>query len=328
MMHTGEKRREFVLKHWRLQDLEPFRFLREFLSGLNETHIEKIGPVVLTKFSQEKQSKNYVLGISQALSLWLEYLRIAEFDQKNVNVLKPVKGNIITPVVFSLLEVEFLSERALRDWYSETFDNSKAILDEPRNILIDLSKEVDDEKRGEMFKRFIVACALRLGFTYRTQDSIIYSNSKISFKDNSGGGDIVLFFHHPVESRKETFEGGAIACEAKSTESNVGSKAVGQARNLSAKVRLEYPKYVVFPIVVSRSKCGFDQSGRDQATPDVVHITEKILMGIIEQQREQLNINGNLVLPSHFLMLLDSLIRDESLEPNEVEVRKRVQGLL
>ena len=49
-------------------------------------------------------------------------------------------------------------------------------------------------------------------------------------------GDVVLFSHFPLHSKDKTFTGAGLACEAKSTESNIGSGAVNQARGLCKKI--------------------------------------------------------------------------------------------
>ena len=327
LRYIDAKRMEFCLRHWRLQDVEPFLFLRTQLAQQNAPiKTGDLADSVRTKFLPEEQwTRDERQALGEALVSWLEYLHLAEKKDSSVRY---VGGSITTPSVFALLEVEFLKERELRDWFVEAFANPRPIVDTCRDVLAKISLEKDDQDRGMLFHEFISETGRRLGFSPRTRNSPNEGSPRVSFASSRGGGDVVLFFHHPVESRSQTFQGGALACEAKSTEGNVGSKAVGQARNLVSKVREAFPEYLVTPAIVSRSIIGYDGSGLDLAPPEVLHITNECLMTLLEIQRQQFSAGGRLILPPHVFELLDGFTRGENLQPTPEQVSVRMKDIL
>ncbi len=324
--YTGTKRVEFILRHWRLQDYEPFRYLRtQLASRSNGARAVDLAELVRIKFLAEARwGTEDRRAYGEALVAWMQLLRLVEMKGGSVEY---VGGTVVTPSVLSLLEVEFLRQRELRDWFVENLESPRQVVDDCRFMLEHVAKEADDEKRGKLFPRFVAEAARRFGFSPRTRNSPYESAQKVSFEENKGGGDVVLYFHHPVESSSGTFQGCAIACEAKSTEGNVGSKAVGQARNLAAKIREAYPEYVVFPVIVSRSKVGLDPSGVELAPPDVFHLSADCLLALLEHQRELLIGGKPLILPSRVLQLLDGMMKDEILQPAPEELIQRVLKL-
>jgi hypothetical protein len=314
LRYVDEKRVEFVLRHWRLQDIEPFQFLREQLSQ-QDTPIKMadLADSVRIKFLPDEQwTRDERQAFADALGSWLEYLHLVE---KEGSAVRYIGGNIVTPSVFALLEVEFLRERELRDWFVEGFANPRSIVDSCREILGKIALEKDDQERGNLLHEFIFETGKRLGFSPRMRNSPHEGTARVSFETAKGGGDVVLFFHHPVESRSITFQGGALACEAKSTEGNIGSKAVGQARNLASKVREAFPEYFVYPAIISRSTIGYDGSGLDLAPPEVVHLTSEGLIALLEIQRSQFSAGGRLILPPHIFAVLDEFTKNDNLQP-------------
>jgi len=325
--YTGQKRVEFTVRHWRLQDMDPFRYIGERLSSTQTTvSSTDVADLVRAKFSpQERWDATERRAFGDAFVAWLEYMHLAKREGDKVTF---VGGEVATPSVLSLLEVEFLKERELRDWFAQRFDSVNAISVEPLSFLGKIPLESEDKVRSELFERFVLSTCERLGFSSRSRNPYFNERSGLTFDDNKGGGDIVLFYHHPLETRLRTFHGAAIACEAKSTEGNVGSKAVGQARNLVTRVQGIFPEYYVVPLVVSRSKVGYDPSGRDQAPPDVVHITDQSFIRVLNVQKRQVSSAGRLLLPSHILQVLDGLVKDEHLEPTPSDLEGRMQGVL
>lgn len=222
--------------------------------------------------------------------------------------------------VLSLVEVEFLKERELFDWFVEDFENPKEILKKPLEVLNDIELEDDDDRRGKLFQKFVAISFRRLGFFPRTRNSPHEKRSRLSFKDNLGGGDVALFFHHPISTSSRIYLGGSLACEAKSTESNVGGKAVGQARNLRTKIEERFSEYLVQPVVVSRSCIGYDPSGRNLAPPEVIHLTANGIIRILELQKRRLDRGESLILPTHIFQMLDDLVKSEIIEPKPEEL--------
>lgn len=327
LRYTNAKRVEFILRHWRLQDAEPFLYLRHYLSSApGRTTCSELADVIKVKFlPRDKWGPEDRKGYGRALAAWMSYLHLVQVEDDAVTY---AGGGVITPSPHSLLEVEFLRERELRDWFIEEFSSPKSLCEDCKGFLDRIDKEADDGARGTLFHRFIATSARRLGFSPRTRNSSFENGSPISFSTSFGGGDLVLYFHHPVDSREKTFSGGALACEAKSTESSVGSKAVGQARNLASKIEEAFPDYLVMPVVVSRSRIGFDRSGQDQAPPEVVHLTDHGIMALLDIQRKQFSNRGRLVMPPLVFQLLDSFIQNEGLEPRPDEIASRAMVLL
>lgn len=327
LRYSDGKRVEFVVRHWRLQAIEPFLYLRQYLaSATGRVICSDLADAVKVRFlPRDKWGGEDRKGYGKALAAWMEYMNLVRVE---LDVVTYVGGGVITPSPHSLLEVEFLRERELRDWFIEEFDSPKSIVEECKGLLNNITKETSDEARGALFHRFIAVSARRLGFSPRTRNSLLERDLPVSFSTSFGGGDLVLYFHHPIDSRLKTYQGGALACEAKSTESSIGSKAVGQARNLASKVQEAFPEHLVVPVVVSRSRIGFDRSGQDQAPPEVVHLTDSCVMELLEAQKKQLSGRGRLVLPPLVFQILDSFIQDENLEPQPDDIASKARLLL
>jgi len=141
-------------------------------------------------------------------------------------------------------------------------------------------------------------------------------------------GDVALFFHHPVSTSSHTYLGGSLACEAKSTESNVGGRAVGQARNLRMKIQERFSDYLVQPIVVSRSNVGYDPSGRNLAPPEVIHITANGIIKMLMLQKKRLDRGESLILPTHIFQILDNFVKNEIIEPKPDELADCLENVI
>ena len=256
--------------------------------------------------------------VSECYAKWLELLRLTETIQEGVLW---IGGGVSVFDVTALAELDFLQDRALYDFLVERFLTPNNMLDDPLAILSSISVEEDDNKRGELFEDFIFSCSTLLGFSTRSRAGPRERGTSLSYQSNKGGGDLVLLSHFPIHTASTEFEGCALACEAKSTEGQVGSKAVGQARNLKAKIEETYHNYLVYPIIVSRAKFGYDGSGRDLAPPEVVLLTQDSLLEICKQQKERLERGDRLVLPVHVMAMIEELIRLQNLEPSIYHIK-------
>jgi len=327
LKYTNGKRIEFTRNHWRLQEKEPFRYLISQLSK-TATYIKfhEVADIIRVKFDPKiSWTKEKKLAIGKDYSKWLQYLGICKI--KN-NAIGYVGGFVKGFDVLSLVEVEFLKERELFDWFVEGFENPKEILKKPLEILDEIKKEDDDDRRGKLFQKFVAISFKRLGFFPRTKNSPHEMKSRLSFKDNLGGGDVALFFHHPVSTSSHTYLGGSLACEAKSTESNVGGRAVGQARNLRTKIKERFSDYLVQSMVVSRSNIGYDPSGRNLAPPEVIHLTANGIIKILDLQKKKLDRGEPLILPTHIFQMLDEFVKNEIIEPKPEELVDYLENLV
>lgn len=319
LRYTNGKRIEFTRNFWRLQEKEPFRYL---ISQLSETaqyiRFDEVADLIRIKFDPKTSlTKEKKLLLGEDYSRWLKYLGICKIKDNTIGY---VGGFVKGFDVLSLAEIEFLKERELFDWFVEDFENPKEILRKPLKILDEIKQEKDDTKRGKLFQKFVAVSFKRLGFFPRTKNSPHEKKSRLSFKDNLGGGDVALFFHHPVSTSTHTYLGGALACEAKSTESNVGGRAVGQARNLRTKIEERFSNYLVQPVVVSRSDIGYDPSGRNLAPPEVIHLTANGIIRMLELQKKRLDKGESLILPTHIFQMLDGFVKNEIVEPKPEEL--------
>lgn len=319
LKYTNGMRIEFTSNYWRLQEKEPYRYLINQLSKTSRyLRFNEVADLIRIKFDPKTSwTKEKKLRTGEDYSRWLEYLGICKITNNTVGY---VGGFVKGFDVLSLVEVEFLKERELFDWFVEDFENPKEILRKPLKILDEIKQEKDSAKRGKLFQKFVAVSFKRLGFFPRTKNSLHEKKSRLSFKDNLGGGDVALFFHHPVSSSTHTYLGGALACEAKSTESNVGGRAVGQARNLRTKIQERFSDYLVQPIVVSRSNIGYDPSGRNLAPPEVIHLTASGIIRILELQKKRLDSGESLILPTHIFQMLDEFVKNEIIEPKPEEL--------
>jgi len=319
LRYTNGKRIEFTRNYWQLQEKEPFRYLISQLPKIAQyIRFNEVADLIRIKFDPKTSwTKEKKLLLGEDYSRWLEYLGICKIKDNTVGY---VGGFVKGFDVLSLAEVEFLKERELFDWFVEDFENPKEILKKPREILDDIKQENEDARRGKLFQKFVAISFKRLGFFPRTKNSPHEKKSRLSFKDNLGGGDVALFFHHPVSTSSHTYLGGALACEVKSTESNVGGRAVGQARNLRTKIQERFSDYLVQPMVVSRSNVGYDPSGRNLAPPEVIHLTANGIIRILELQKKRLDRGGSLILPTHIFQMLDEFVKKEIIEPKPEEL--------
>jgi len=250
--------------------------------------------------------------VADSYSKWLELLRLVNLKDDSVVW---TGGGVSAFDFTSLAELAYLQDRTLYDKLVEEFATPKNILDEPHSLLQAVSSEKDDKKRGELFENFIACCFGRLGFSSRQRAGAREAASKLSFASNRGGGDVALLSHFPVRTLDKEFVGSGLACEAKSTEGQVGSKAVGQARNLAVKMREAFQGYFVQPIVVSRSAFGFDQSGRDLSPPEVVLLPANTLLEACKLQKERLEEGNSLLVPAYFHAVVEEHVKKERLEP-------------
>jgi len=53
-------------------------------------------------------------------------------------------------------------------------------------------------------------------------------------------------------------------------------------------IRENYAKYFVQPVIISQAECGYDGSGRRNAPPEVVHLTAKLILILLDVQKKRL----------------------------------------
>jgi hypothetical protein len=327
LRYTGTKRIDFLIAHARIQEKEPFSYLAQTLRntpGLVEK--QRIGELLRNRFDPgSRWTKEELATVSECYSKWMEFLRLTK--EGSAGILW-VGGGVTLFDVTALAELDFLQDRSLYDHLVETYPTSKNMLDEPHELLVSVANEKDDEARGKLFVDFIIACFKLLGFMPRRKAGARERETNLSYRDTRGGGDVVLLSHFPIHARSREFVGCALACEAKSTEGEVGSKAVGQARNLKTKVEEAYSGYLVYPIVVSRAKSGYDASGRDIAPPEVVLLNQDTLLEVCRLQKERLEKGDRLLLPVHIMAAIEELIKSEKLESSASDIRTILNNVL
>jgi hypothetical protein len=321
MNYTGNLRIKFLIENMKLQYSEPFQSLQHELSKKKWMTIKDVGDFLELKFPQKRKwSAKDTTDYGEAIVEWLVLLQVAKVNEGKI---EEIAGEVKTAGIIFYPEMGILLDRTIYDFLTEKFHTPSNLMDEPLEILKKTNEAKDENDKGDFFESFIGSVFCRLGFSPRLKDGIREKNTNLRFK-KGGGGDVILFCHFPIQSQKIIFHGYAIACEAKSTSSQVGSKAVGQARNFSKKVKESYPSYFVQPLVLSQSTCGYDDSGRRNAPPEVVHLTAKILLCLLTMQKERLEKGVCLITPTHFMLMLEQLIKKQNLEPDE----KTVQGLM
>jgi hypothetical protein len=229
------------------------------------------------------------------------------------------KGETKTTGILYYPEMSTLLHRSTYDFLIENFNTPHNILDEPYEILEKVNKAVDDNDKGNFFEIFIGSVFRRFGFSSRLRDGPKERKINLTFQ-RKGGGDVGLFCHFPFQTNQEVLHGYAIASEGKASENAIGSKAIGQARNLAIKIREYYPKYLVHTLVISQSKCGYDSSGREQAPPEVIHITAKCLLSLLDLQEKQLENDKPLLTPSSIALIFEELIKKQELEPQPTDI--------
>jgi len=251
-------------------------------------------------------------------------LRIAEVKNDTVTY---AKGEVKTTGIIYFPEMFELLERTLYDFLIENFNTPHNITNEPFELLEKTNKATNDNEKGELFELFISSVFKRFGFSPRLRDGVREQRANLTFQ-RKGGGDVGLLCHFPFQTEAEILHGYAIACEGKATESVIGSKAVGQARNFCTKIKEFYPKYLVHTLIVSQSTYGYDSSGREQAPPEVLHLNSKLLLGLLDLQEKRLEKNLPLITPIHIVLLFEELIKSQILEPKPETMLELLEKIL
>lgn len=326
LRYSGTKRTDFLISHVRMAEIEPLRYLANALKTQDSIEKTRVAEVIRNKFDPSSRwRKAESEEISECYARWLELLRLTKEDSTGIHW---IGGGVSAFDVTALAELDILQDRAHYDFLIENFSTPKNMLDEPHSILSSVASEKDDKRRGELFEGFLVSCFKLLGFNPRSRAGPRERGTSLSYQSTKGGGDVVLLSHFPVNTVTKEFVGCSLACEAKSTEGQVGSKAVGQARNLKTKIEETYPNYLVYPIVISRAKYGYDGSGRDIAPPEVILLNQDIILEVCKLQKERLERGDKLLLPVHIMAAIEEFIRSEKLEPSVDEVRATLNAIL
>jgi len=314
---TGQKRIDF-LKSSYLLAREPFKYLIEELGSLDKefTSLELSKVIKLKFFPKAKWEKTEPKQVGETYCSWLEYLGIIK---KEGEKFKYAGGKVIISGIEALKDFEFLMERALKHRIVDHITNSKEIIKNSLDILDKIESEQDDNKRGKLFQEFVKIAFLPLGFVCRKKNSH-YERELEVFKDNTGGGDVALFHHFPLHGKDVLFDGGILGCEAKSTKSNIGGKAVGQSRNFTKKLSEKFPKYFFQPIIISRSETGLDPSGIHLAPPEVIHLNHKCILKMLEIQKKRVENNEYLITPSEIFSFFEELVLEQKLQPSEKNI--------
>jgi hypothetical protein len=325
IQYTGNFRDKFLIDITKLQFREPFASLRQELSKKTQMTVKDVGDFLEMKFPQRRKwTVEEKADYSDAVVQWLIFLQIGKRDGKRIEYLG---GEVKTVGIIYYPEMGQLIDRTIYDSLTEQFHTPSNILDEPYDLLRKTNESQDDDEKGELFETFIGSAFRRFGFSSRLKDGVRERDTNLSFQ-KSGGGDVALFCHFPIQSQMEVLHGCAIACEAKATQGVVGSKAIGQARNLSKKIKENYLKYLVQPVILSQSASGFDESGRRNAPPEVVHFTAKVVLSLLDIQKKRLEKGLSLIVPMHVMSLIDRLIKQQTLEPDEKTAVEIVNSLV
>ena len=85
---------------------------------------------------------------------------------------------------------------------------------------------------------------------------------------------------------------------------------------------------MVQPLVLSQATCGYDGSGRRNAPPEVVHLTAKSVLNLLEVQKKRLEKGLGLITPIHIMLLLEKLVKEQNLEPEEKRVSEIIEMLV
>jgi hypothetical protein len=325
MYYTGNLRNKFLIENLKLQFCEPFASLRHELSKKTQMTIKDLGDFLEMKFPQRRKwSVEDKIDYSEAVAEWLILLQIAKREDKKIEYLG---GEVKTAGIIYYADMGKLLDRTIYDFLTEQFHTPKNMTDEPYELLGKTNQAKDDNEKGELFESFISCIFRRFGFSSRLKDGAREKSTNLTF-EKSGGGDVALFCHFPIQSQNEILRGCAIACEAKATGNVVGSKAVGQVRNFSKKIRENCPQYLVQPLILSQSTFGYDESGRRNAPPEVVHMTAKLVLSLLEIQRKRLEQGLSLITPIHIVLLLENLVKRETLQPDEKTVIEIIDNLV
>ena len=325
LRYSGNARIDFLIYYFKLQDREPFLSLQYELSRLNSMDIREIGEFLDTKFVHKgtwttKDKEEY----GESFAQWLVLLRIGVRKDNNI---KYSKGKVKTFELLIVPNMIQLMDRTLYDFLTENFHTPHNIFDEPYDLLGKANKTTVDKEKGDLFEAFIGSLFHRFGFSPRLRDGIREKNTNLTFK-RKGGGDVALFCHFPTPTEKQTYHGYAIACEGKAKENVIGSKAVGQARNLCKKIQELYPQYLVHTVIMSQSICGYDSSGREQAPPEVLHVSCRVMLKLLDLQKKRLEKGLSLITPVHIMFLLEELIKRQDLNPKPEIVMKIMDKII
>lgn len=321
LKYTDNARVDFMVSNVKLQEREPFLFLKKELERCRTLSINQLGDLLRIKFyPREKWSNDKIKSISNAYAKWLVYLRQGKIEN---NLITYVGGAVRTFDILASPKVRDSLDRNLYDILVENFHTPHNILDEPYELLEIVKTSNDANKKGQAFETFVAACFRRLGFTSRCRDGPREKTTNLSYQ-RKGGGDVAIFSHFPIFTSSQTYQGYAIGCETKASQYPIGSRAVGQARNLCQKIKETFPDYLVHTAIVSRSICGYDSSGREQAPPEVVHLNYKILLELLETQKSLLEKGERLITPLDFALVINELIREQKLEPTPSEFKDKI----
>jgi hypothetical protein len=321
VQYAGNLRNRFLTENTKLQCREPFSSLHDELSQKHLMTVKEIGEYLELKFPQKRKwDSQDKIDYAEAISAWLVLLQVAKREGEKIEFLG---GEVKTAGIIYYPDMGKLMDRAIYDFLTEQFHTSKNIVDEPYELLKETNNARDDEK-GELFESFIGCVFRRFGFSPRLKDGAREKSTNLTLT-KSGGGDVALFSHFPIQSQKEIFHGCAIACEGKATGNFVGSKAVGQVRNFLKKIKEVYPQYLICPMIISQSTCGYDESGKRNAPPEVIHLTAKLILNLLDVQRDRLEQGLSLITPLHVLLMLEKLTKLETMEPDEKTVIEMIE---
>jgi hypothetical protein len=317
---TGNARIKFLTANAKLLEQEPFTFLRHELKEQGTLSWQRFRKLFHTRYGVSSGGEQAVYAKTYAT--WLEALQVAKVDAMGLTY---TAGRVEGLEILALDEAQDLLDRTLYDFLTESFQTYHNLLDEPNRLVQAARTETDDEAKGELFEKFVAASFSRLGFSARIRDGSREQKLNLTFQ-RKGGGDVGLFCHFPIVAGGDTKPGCAIACEAKSTDGTIGSRAVAQARNLTVKIREAYPKYALHAIVMSGRNALYDTSGREQAPPEVLHLTDEMLLDILGMQVKLANKGQKLITPLTIMTTLDELMTSEKLEPTQEEFMKAIES--
>lgn len=323
--YTGNLRNRFLIDNMKMQFCEPFASLKHELSKRKQMSIRDIGSFLEIKFPQKKKwNTQDKVDYSKAIAKWLVFLEVARQKESKLEYLG---GEVRTAGIIYFPDMGKLIDRTLYDYLTEEFNTPRNMLNEPYELLKKTNETTDENEKGEFFESFIGSVFRRFGFSPRLRDGLREKSTNLTFK-KSGGGDVALFCHFPLQNQKEILKGFALACEAKATTNVVGSKAIGQVRNFAKKIRENYAKYLVLPIVVSQAEFGYDGSGRRNAPPEVVHLTAKLILNLLNVQKKRLEKGSSLITPIHIMLLMEKLVKEQNLEPDETTILRTMEDLV
>jgi hypothetical protein len=319
---SGNTRIDFLVTNAKLPEQEPFSYLRHELKEQGSLSLQRFRKLIQVKYHVPSAADQSTYATTYAA--WLGFLRVASVDGKGLTY---TGGRIEGLEILAIDEAEDLLDRTVYDFLTESFPTYHNLLDDPNRLLQVARTEPDEGKKGDTFEKFVAVAFSRLGFSTRTRDGSREQRLNLTFQ-RKGGGDVALFNHFPTVSEGETKPGCAIACEAKATDGAIGSKAVGQARNLQAKIEEAFPKYVLHAAVISGKNALYDSSGRETATPEVIHITDEMILDVLGMQAKRANRGDKLINPITIMTAIDELVTSGKLEPTQQEFVQAVQDKL